>query len=236
MLVLPSLVAAAALATPAACFDSAREHRTVPLTRDGEGSAASLTCDTYDGFMVKVVVERGEKGSARLALVRFDPESAAPACEEAAAPGEVALADWSGYFAGARSHYVFFGDEDGWEARSTAFAVYDVVTGKKVFADAAVPDVSEARIDQVGRDLRLRYRRAWKAECSLVADPDSCWKTIGRLLGLEGAPPACTAAYAREKAPANDPSVLTYDAEVLLASPAVHPRDARARPECWPGM
>jgi hypothetical protein len=236
MVILPSVLAAAVLAAPGpSSFDSARDHRVVPLRTDRQGFAAGVTCDTYDGFMVKVV-DRGEKGAERLALVRFDPRSAPPACDDAAAPGEVVLASWSGYFAGARSHYVFFHGDDGWEAGSTGFAVYDVVTGKKVLEDAAVPDVAAARIDHVGGGLRMRYRRAWRADCSLLGDPGSCWKKIAALLGLEGAPPACAGAYAREKAPQDDPSVLLYDAEVTLGASAVHPVNARARPECWPGM
>lgn len=233
------LLSAVLLGAPAAApkpFDSPRAHRELQLPPDEVGNPGTLTCDVFDGFAVKEIARRDTKGAERLSLLPFGP-GAPPRCEAAAARGEVELSDWSGHFAGARSHYAFFDADDGWEAGSTGFAVYDVRTGRRVLADAAVGSAADIRIDERRGELRLRYRRAWRAACSVVQDGDGCWERIRRELGLRGAAPACAAAYSAQRAPADDPTVLTYDVEVAqLSKPVVRPRDGGGRVECWPAM
>jgi hypothetical protein len=44
------------------------------------------------------------------------------------------------------------------------------------------------------------------------------------------------AAYEREKAPAHDPTELTYDVKVRLSEGVVRPQNKAAPAECWPAM
>lgn len=233
MTVLP-LALAAALAAKGP-FDAPKAKQEVELPADAQGPAAKLRCTVYRAFVVKEL-DRGEKGAARLTLVRYDPAGAVPPCDLAFVPGEVEVEGWSGHFAGARGRFVFFAGDDGWEAGSTGFAVYDARTGRKVFEDAAVPGPEKLVLEPDGEDLKVKFRRAWRAPCSLVKDPAGCWKRIRGALALPGDAPVCTASYARAKAPPEDPSVLTYDAEV----PSLTARRVRAaaapKAACEPGM
>lgn len=232
MTVLP-LALAAALAAKGP-FDPPKATQVVELPANEHGQVGKLTCTVYRGFVVKEV-DRGEKGAEHHAIVRFDPTGAVPPCDLAFVPGEVEVS-WAGYFHGARGRFAFFVGDDGWEAGSMGFGVFDARTGKKVFEDAVVQGPEKLVLEPDGEDLKLRYRRAWRATCSLQKDPVGCWRKIRGALALPGEAPPCAAAYAKEKAPLEDPTVLTYDAEV----PSLTARRVRAaatpKPLCFPAM
>jgi len=231
---LATLALAAALAAKGP-FDAPRSKQEVELPANANGQAGKLRCTVFKTFVVKEV-DRGEKGAEAHSIVRYDPAGAVPPCDLAFVPGEVPVEGWSGYFAGARGRFVFFAGDDGWEAGSTGFAVFDARSGRKVFEDAAVPGPEKLVLEADGEDLKLRFRRAWRAPCSIAKDPAGCWKKVRGALALPGEAPPCAAAYAKQQAPADDPSVLTYDAEVPSLTAKRVRAAAQPKVACFPAM
>jgi hypothetical protein len=144
--------------------------------------------------------------------------------------------EWTGYFKGVRGKFVFFDGADG-ENGGSLFSVYSAVYGTSIFADItaselvsidSIPAVAQSDTNrETESGIKLRYRRVYEASCSLRLDEKKCWATIKEITGLtEMSPPSCSASYEAEekKSPSDtksfesDPSVITYDVEVVLDS------------------
>ncbi len=197
-------------------FDKPMKVVRAPQPRDpvNPDAKAELTCWYYPHFMVKQV-DLGEKGADQLSVVPIGTT-----CKRANVAGEKIVGDaWGGYFSGVKGEFIFFDGDDGWEG-GMGFAVFSP-DAKKLFDDARAGSFA---IEAKGSGAVLRYRRLYRAGCSLFSGGDACWKTIRHDTGLTGAAPGCRADYVREqkrvpkfaKQTADDPTVIAYEVSVAI--------------------
>ncbi len=237
---------------PAGVFDKPLLVRVAPAPPPARHPdvKASLACFSYSDFLVKEL-DYHEKGAERLSLA---PTAGAPAdvpCDTAALPGEKTVTDasggpWSGYFQGVKGRFAVFDGDDAVDD-SVAFVVVEGATGKTVFSDSAREIVA---LEAKGDGLTLHFRRGFHAPCSLVAEPDACWRRIQEETRLSDAQrPDCAPYYAVLFAQADmmaesrqrltkdilkelaaDPSFLVYDAtaEIRGGAATLTPGDGPA--------
>ena len=102
------------------------------------------------------------------------------------------------------------------------FKVLDV-SGRVIFEDGTPADrgIGSVAVEKDG--LHMRYRRGFNASCSLMQNAADCWSKLvaeGKLPRDMAQPvPSsglCAAAYKADKAPADDPSIVMYDAETRI--------------------
>ena len=191
------LAAAPALA---AGFDKPLSMERIPIARVGGASTgkAALSCFYFRGLRVKQL-DLGEVGAAELAILPL-AGGTKPPCRRSAAPGEIVIPskEWSGYFKGVRSGFVFFDAEDGTNG-GLGFAVFDGRTGKKLFEDLAVGALRTAKT--AAGAIRVRYRRAVAGPCSVPHAGAKCWAAMAaRMPGVRTVPaPDCKGGYAKAK-------------------------------------
>ncbi len=140
IILLSTLLSATAFAKDkdaAGLFDKPLKVAKVPLPADPLNPQAKpvVSCSYFKDFAVKEI-NRGEVG-AELSIVPLSAGGEAYKCGEAAAPGEIATKDWSGYFKGAKGAYVFYSADDGHNG-GMGFAIYNGADGKKLFDDTAM--------------------------------------------------------------------------------------------------
>jgi hypothetical protein len=214
-------------------------HTTLPPDPDNPYfNKPLLSCFYYPNFMVKQL-DFGEKGAEQLSILPYwIKDHAEPPCLRANAKDEMVIdrSICDCYFEGAKDDFVFLTAADGFDGGSV-FVVINSVDASRIFVDAAklTKDSSEFTSFAVlnypknDRDsaLELHYRRVYRAPCSLHADEKNCWGLIRNITGLtESSPPNCATAYEAEekKSPADakslmtDPSVITYEVEIVLNS------------------
>jgi hypothetical protein len=220
-------------------FDKPLHETHKPLTNNAynPGIKSMLSCYYYPNFMVKEVY-LGEKGARQLSILPYwMKDNKKPPCLRANATDEMVMV-WSGYFEGVKNDFVFLESADGSNGGSF-FGVFNAVEASKIFVDAAKWIKNSAEFTSLvvlnypkndndnDPALELRYRRLYRAPCSLRADEKNCWSLIRKITGLtEVSPPNCAAAYEVEekespedaKSLMTDPSVITYDVEVVLDS------------------
>jgi hypothetical protein len=135
------------------------------------GIRQTLTCYYYPQVMVK---EYDVGGSGAVGLSMLRREGDAPSCEPSRQSGErvIDLSEWEGYLKGVKDTLVFFDPPDDFHGHS-AFAIFDSVSGEKIFEDTAygesVPSVSyltsRPQVIATDGEYSLKYMR--------VADADS---------------------------------------------------------------
>jgi hypothetical protein len=214
-----------------------------------------LSCFYYPNFMVKQV-DLGEKGAEQLSILPYWlKDNKKPPCLRANATDEMVIDRkiCDCYFQGVKSDFVFFASVDDFDGGS-GFAVFNSVNASSIFIDAAKSIKNSTEFTNLAllnhpeneneSVLEFRYRRVYRAPCSLRTDEKKCWSLIRHITGLtESSPPNCATAYEAEekKSPEDakslmtDPSVITYDVEVVLNSGNV----VRVTPvskamECYP--
>jgi hypothetical protein len=238
-------------------FDKPLREIHTPLPNDphGPGSRSMLSCFYYPTFMVKQVY-LGEKGARQLSILPYWlKDNKEPPCVRANATDEMVIdpREWGGYFEGVKGDFIFFESADRSDGGST-FAVFDAVNASKIFVDTekvtenATGFTTFALLNHPENEndsaLELRYRRMYRAPCSLRADENNCWNLVRSITGLtESSPPNCAAAYEAEekKYPENakswktDPTVIIYGVEVVLDSgKAIRVTPVSKAMECYP--
>jgi hypothetical protein len=230
-------------------------HTLLPSNPGNPQAKPMLSCFYYPNFMVKQV-DLGEKGAEQLSIVPYwMKDNKKPPCLRANATDDMVIdpRQWGGYFDGVKSDFVFFVSADGSDGGSS-FAVFDAVNAWKIFDDAqkvtknSTEFITLALLNHPENEnesvLELRYRRVYRAPCSLRADEKNCWSLVRTITGLtESSPPNCATTYEAEekKSPEDakslrtDPSVITYDVEVVLDSgDAVRVTPVSKAMECYP--
>jgi hypothetical protein len=157
-----------------------------------------------------------------------------------------------------KDHLVFFDADDGVN-RGMGFAVFDSVTGKKIFDDVAKGQLAFPELHHP--HLTLRYTRVADGGCNMLKDHAACWNQIKGNLGPDLVEPDCRKAYensahdlangrcevertnkaaciAKELPLATEQtnqatSVISYPVEVeLSAKPVIRPVSGPT--QCWP--
>ena len=223
---------------PADLFDRAtRAEVDVPAGETGFDAPGKLTCLRYPNFALKQL-DLGEKGAAGL----FIAPSNGP-CKLDAAVDRKISDERAGYLWGAVGPFAFFRGADGWNG-GMPFVVYDARSLAPLLEDVVAEKFDALTL--VGEDLILRYRRTYRAECSLLADPQGCAKSIREQLGLaaDRVLPDCRPAYqpAIEADPnaAKDieawPSVIDYPVERKLSPKGTMLKATEGDLACRPEM
>ncbi len=158
--------------------------------------------------------------SDNAALVR----GANPPCTAKPVPGEIPLETSALALAGRKESALFFlaMSSNGAEP----FVVIDATSGRIVLKDGTESvqgrmGIQSAAFENGG--LRLRYRRAFNAPCSILQNAAGCWAQMVKagLLPQDMAqqvpsPQICNAAYQKAKAPRDNPSIVLYQTEIMV--------------------
>lgn len=223
---------------PADLFDRAtRAEVDVPAGETGFGMPGKLTCLRYPNFALKQL-DLGEKGAAGL----FIAPSEGP-CKLDATVDRKIDDERAGYLWGAFGPFAFFRGADGWNG-GMPFVVYDARSLAPLLDDVVADSFDQVTL--AGDVLTLRYRRTYGAECSLLADPQGCGKTIRAALGLaaDRAMPDCRPAYQpaidADPTAAKDieawPSVIDYPVERTLSPSGTTAKAVDGELTCRPSM
>lgn len=194
-------------------------QRVVP--EDRHDPVGEQRCTYYRDWMVRESgVDTPGPGPAELVVLT----GAAPAAGCAAAPAARVLDTVGFSFLGRRGEYLVFTATD--PNGAVDFRVLDGRDGARVFADASAPG-SPPSADRLPAGLRLRYRRALNAPCSLVAAGETCWQTLldsGRIpADLKDARPSittCREGYAYPGVTPDSPTLVMYPVTVMAGGGA----------------
>ncbi|MDF3810558.1 MULTISPECIES: hypothetical protein [Rhodopseudomonas] len=211
---LGALLAVAAHGQSPIAFDKPLRVAEVPPTSSDDGR--TLRCSYYPDVMVREVTDGP---SATPPSIVPGPN---PPCDLTPPAGASPIALEDMMLDGRIGAYLLFSAMDPHGA--TDFGVVNAATGATLFKDAAYgdPTYQEATLDNDA--LRLRYKRGITAGCSLMQDPASCWASLVEqgLIPKDMAkqPPSaqlCDAAYKDMQAAPDNPSIVTYDVEILIS-------------------
>jgi len=175
--------------------------------------STEIRCTYFADLMVRETQEGPESENA--AIVR---DARAP-CAATAGPGETILDTNGMTLDGRRGSYLLFSDLNPHGA--TGFVIIDAASGRILFRDSALSHPVLQNLALENGSLRLRYRRGVNAPCSLMENAKACWAELikgGQIPADMQAPASgiCNDAYAREKAPRDNPSIVLYATEVVI--------------------
>lgn len=178
-----------------------------------------LRCTYYADLAIR---EAGTDTPAPLAAAMFalPGKSPRPACASLKTAAGTALPSADFYLLGRRGPFLVFEASD--PNGASPFLVFDVPSGHTLLRDGSTGSgIHSARLEQGA--LHLRFTRGINADCSLPRDGAACWNRLleqGKIgQDIYRRPPpvqACLTTYRRDKAPNDDPSVVTYEVDLLL--------------------
>jgi hypothetical protein len=142
-----------------------------------------------------------------------------PPCKTASG-AEIALKTENFSLVGRKGGYLVFQATD--PNGSVPFMVIDAATGKTIYTDGMVEDMIHS-VTLANGVLHLKYTRGMNGSCSLVSQGKTCWDQMV----TEGIVPpelaqaplptrACQVSYRSDKAPPDDPSVVTFEVDMTL--------------------
>ena len=193
-------------------FDKPASVQTITPKPD---DSTEIRCTYFPDLMVRETQDGPSSENA--VLVR----NAKAPCTAKAGPGETVLDTAGMTLDGRRGAFLLFSDLDPHGA--TGFVVIDAKSGKILLRDAALSNPVLQSLTLENGNLRLRYKRGINAPCSLMENAQGCWAQLVKegLIPAEMKAPAatiCTAAYARDKAPPDNPSIVVYATELTIGA------------------
>lgn len=202
---------------------------------------STLTCYYYPQLMIK---QYDEGGSGAVGLSMLRRRGKLPECEPTRHRGERIIhgSEWSGYLKGVKGTLVFFDPADDFNGHSP-FAVFDSVSGRKLFQDSAYGEyvssldyrTSRVQVISTEHGYLLKYTSVADADCDLHFEGSTCWERIKRKLGLKTDDmPVCTGYDHIAELVGTDhvESVISYPVEVtLFPRPTV--KVVAGPSECW---
>lgn len=196
-------------------------QRTQVIKGRSDGSGGEVRCTFYADLMVRET-DTDTPSPEDTLLVRAGRTR--PACNARPTAG-VRLKTAGFGLVGRAGPFLLFQESS--SHGSVPFVVIEARTGRTV-----IEEISDAGIDEPGAmritkaepgALTLVFRRGFNASCSIVASPAACWRSIAgdRVAAMPQAvarlappAPACARSYRQASAPADNPSVITYPAQV----------------------
>jgi len=92
-----------------------------------------------------------------------------------------------------------------------------------IYSDGTAADRGIRAATVVNGTLHLRYTRGLNASCSIMQNAAACWSKLiargelPRAMAKPGpSPQVCAESYRTDKATADDPSVITYDLDIII--------------------
>jgi len=201
-----------------------------------------LTCYFYAKLMVKQY-DAGQKGAEWLSFTPIQ-KAGAPACAESRGPGEKVIdgGEWLGYFRGVKGNLVFLDAADGTDG-GMPFAVYNSITGKKIFEDSAYDSrIALRKVEQslfnrmrvaIAADgtVTLKYLRVADAGCDLHAKKETCWEEVRKKFDLKNLQPPVCVRY--KNLPTTWESAIAYPVESSLTEKP-ETKTIAGPIRCWP--
>ena len=198
-------------------FDKPLATKTVPAASDAD-EGNELRCTYYKDFLIR---EKGTDTPAPAAavLIPIAKAAAGPPCKTATG-GEIPLPTENFSLLGRKGGFLLFQATD--PNGAVPFLVINATSGKTIFTDGMVEDQMTA-VTLTNGILHLTYTRGTNASCSLLSGGKTCWDkmvadgTIPAELAQGPLPTrACTESYRNDKAPSDDPSVISFDVDMTL--------------------
>lgn len=201
----------------AAQLDRPVATKTVPAKSDDDPNG-QIQCTYYNDFMLR---ETGTDTPDPNNAVLIPITSGAPrlGCDAAQHDKELILKTEGYSYIGRKDRFLLFSETD--PNGAVPFIVLDADSGKAVFDDGTPPDRGLQVVALDHGTLHLGYTRAFNASCSLLKDPGGCWSGLvagGKVPPGTAQPPQdlCAASYKAEMAPADDPSIVSYDVDTTI--------------------
>ncbi len=202
-----------------ALFDDPVTVQRTPA-KSPDDSVGEVRCTYYPDLMVmETGTDSPNPGDAT--VVPISGASQRPGCSVPVAAGVPLKTDGS-YLIGKKGPYLVFAVADPSGAQD--FEVVDAGTGRQIFTDSRRWTGFHS-VAVEGGALHFRYTRAVNGPCSIVKDGSACWAEMVRSGAIPQemaqSPPsvqACAAAHRKGKspAPANDPSIIFYDVDMMV--------------------
>jgi hypothetical protein len=201
---------------------------------------STLTCYYYPHLMVK---EYAQGGSGAEWLSMLHSRGKLPECKLSHERGERVIdeSEWIGYLKGVKDALVFFDANDDFDG-DFPFAIYDSITGKKLFEDSAYGEnvasgsSSRVRVFSTKPGYLLKYLRVSDVGCDLHSGGRACWERVKAKLALKGDDmPVCTGYEHISDLIGTDhvESKIAYPVEVTL-SPHPALKNVAGPLKCWP--
>jgi hypothetical protein len=203
----------------AALFDRPAMVRKVPPKSEAD-PVGEIMCTYYPDLMVR------ETGTDTpdpndTTLLPLTAGGSRPPCDAVHRPHEITLKTEGFSLLGRKGPFLLFSATD--PNGAVPFMAIDARSGGVIFTDGTAADRGFHAVTVRNGVLHLRYTRGFNASCSIMQDAAGCWSKLvaeGKIphdmAQLFPLPNLCAAAYKADKAPADDPSVVTYDVEMTL--------------------
>lgn len=216
-------------------FDKPLATQTVLAKSDAE-EGNELRCTYYQDFLIR------EKGTdvptpAAAVIVPLAKAGARPPCKTANG-ATIPLKTENHSLVGRKGGYIIFQATD--PNGAVPFIVVDAASGKTIYTDSMVEDRMQA-VTLTNGILHLKYTRGANGSCSLMSGAQTCWTKLvaegtvpAEMASTPPASQACTTAYRHEKAPADDPSIVSFDVDMTLNSSGKAEVISRGKPACSP--
>lgn len=210
--------AAAAPAAPSGApavlsFDQPLSEKTLPPTN---AAPDEVKCTSFADLVIREQFDGPTSQPPRLLAANAPCARTLPAGARAVELEDMAFEGRKGPFL-----LFYYMDPNG----AADFAVVEAAGGKVVFKDSLFGDMEAKRATLENGALRLGFLRGVNTHCSLYEDGGRCWAaTIAEGLlpkDMEKQAPdgkICAAAYRKANAPKDNPSIITYPVEVLIAA------------------
>jgi len=203
----------------AVIYDKLTAVKKLPPKSDAD-PVGQIECTYYQDIMVReTATDTPDPNNATLVPVPVG--ASRPACDAAHRPGDITLKTGGFGFVGRKGPFLIFSAAD--PNGAVPFKVIDASNGRVIYSDGTAADRGIHAATVENGKLHLRYTHGFNASCSIMQNAAACWSS---LIGRGQLPRAmaksvpslqvCTESYRAEKAPADDPSVITYDLDIII--------------------
>lgn len=206
------------VAREASLFDRPLTIQRIPPKTDTD-PVGEIRCSYYPDFMIR---ETGTNTPApgAASIIRGSGNPQRPPCNAEPSANEVLPKTANNSFAGRKGPFLFFSATD--PNGAVPFMVINSIDARVIYNDGRINDGFKS-VTLTGTAVRLRYLRGVNGSCSIYKEGPSCWAklmTEGKvprvLAQSQPSIQVCAVAYRKAKAPANDPSIISYDVDVTL--------------------
>ncbi len=196
-------------------FERPVSTRSIPATSDTD-PIGEIRCTYYPEFMIRETGTDSPDPNAATIL----PGGQTP-CDANHVAGERSISTEHHSLLGKIGRFLVFAATD--RNGAIPFMIFDSATSTAIYIDATAADQGFRKVADMDGVLHLQYRRGLNASCSIMKDAPGCWARLvaeGKLPRAMAqsipSPLACAAAYKRDKATPDDPSVIMYDTAITI--------------------